>query len=242
MTPFYADRRARRDFLASGSAILLLTGLMILISMWYMKPRQVKPVPPAVCRVTMIPPGLARAALAPIHFSLPSKIGFSRTVQPGDPRLVTKLGTRPEDVRFLPREAKPDPLLAEPEKAPLPAFTPWRGDPPVFDPVAPVPADGAVTIEPLEGATLVLPPDLNAAARWPASGPWSAVVRLEAGADGRVEHVFLMPPAPEPALRASLERLMRQARVSGGAREARVRISRMAAPAGTGTEREGTKP
>lgn len=239
MTASTADRRASRDLLVSGGVILFLTAMMVLIAVWYVKPRPAVPLPPGRCRVTMIPPGVARTAWAPIHFSLPSKISFSRTVQPGDPRLTTKLSPRPEDVRYLPRESKPDLLLPAPEKAALPAFTPWVGEGPVFAAVAPGTGSGAVTAEPLEGATVTLPPDFGTPGNWTSSGSWSLTVRLEAGKDGRVEHVFLGAPAPAPAVAARLEGWMRQARLTGG-REARLRISRIEPP--TGGNGEGSKP
>ncbi len=240
MTASYCDLRAGRDFLVSGSVILLLTALMVLIAVWYVKPRATVPLPPARCRVTLIPSGLASTSLAPIHFSLPSKIGFSRTLRPGDPRLTTTLGPRPEDIRFLPREKKAELLLPAPEPAAAPGFTPWSEGAPVFAPVTPVRTGWTMTAEPAGGAEVALPADFSAAAQWPAQGPWSAVVRLEAGADGRVEHVFLMPPPPEPAVAARLEGLMRRARLGAGGREGRIKIRRVEPAAGA--DAEGARP
>lgn len=236
----FQDRRAGRDFLVSGAGILVLAALMVLIAVWYVKPRPAVPLPPARCRVTIIPPDMARVALAPIHFSLPSRIGFSRTVHPGQPRLATPLSPRPEDVRYLPREPKPESPPPAAERPALPLFKPWREETPVFVPIA-GPAAGTVTIEPLEGPEVVLPAGFSASEKLAGSGSWSVVARLAAGADGRVEHVFLMPPVPAPPVAARVVGVLRQARLAeSGGREARVRIGRL--DSGTGGNREGTKP
>jgi hypothetical protein len=88
---------------------------------------------------------------------------------------------------------------------------------------------------------VVLPAGFSASEKLAGSGSWSVVARLAAGADGRVEHVFLMPPVPAPPVAARVVGVLRQARLAeSGGREARVRIGRL--DSGTGGNREGTKP
>jgi hypothetical protein len=240
MNSAYVDVRAGRDVVASGAGILLLTTLLILIAAWYVKPRRAIPVPPPPCRVMYIREGADRTALAPIHFSLPSKIGFSRTVQPGDPRVATTLGPRTEDIRYLPREAGPENVIPIQGTASAPLFRPWSDETPVFAPVPAGPLTWKVVVEPQEGMGCVLPPGLAEEAQGLAPGAWSAMMRLQAGPDGRVTHVFLLPPVPENGVGARLESLMRKTRLEGGARECRVKISRVELPAGPAGE--GTKP
>jgi hypothetical protein len=240
MNTAYADARASRDFIASGAGILLLTALLFLIAIWYVKPRKAKPLPPPPCRVMYVREGADRTALAPIHFSLPSKIGFSRTVQPGDPRLATTLGPRTEDIRYLPREPGPDSVIPIQGTIPAPLFRPWLEEAPVFAPVPSGPLAWTVVIEPQDGAECVFPPGLSEAAQGLSEGAWSAVVRLQADAEGRVTHVFMMPPLPEKGVAARLESLIRRTRLAGGARECRVKISRVELPAGPAEK--GAKP
>lgn len=235
MTGAFADRRANRDFLASGIGILLLGVLMGAIAWWYVRPVPGLPAPPLRCRVTYV---LQQSMLpAPIHFSLPSKIGFSRTVQPGDPKAATTLGPRAADIRFLPREPAAD-LAFPPSKPVQPGFSPLPVAEPVFKPLGPGARIWTVVAESLNGPGLVLPDGFEDASRWPAAGSWTAVMRLEAGEDGRIRHAFLMPPAPEPDIAGKIEMLMRKARLEGS-RSCRVKISRVEVPAETG--REGAK-
>ncbi len=234
------NTRAGRDIIASGMGILFLAALLVLIAAWYVKPRAAMPVPPPPCRVMYIQEGEDRTALAPIHFSLPSKIGFSRTVQPGDPRIVTTLKPRAEDIRYLPRESVPDNVIPPQDSVSLPLFRPWPEEAPVFPPVPMSKRAWKIVIEAQLGAECLLPPGLEADAPGLSEGAWSAVVRLQAGPDGRVSHVFMIPPVPGKGVSSRLESLMRRARLAGGGRECRLKISRVEVPAETG--QEGAKP
>lgn len=236
MRSVYEDIRTSRDFLAAGVWLLALTGLLVLASAWYLKPRRTNPLPPVPCRITYIREGPSRLALAPIHFSLPTKIGFSRTVQPRDPRIATTLGARTEDIRFLPRESGRALPLPPAENRPAPVFQPLADESPVFAPVPAGELAWKVTSEPMEGTACAMPPELEEAARWPAEGAWSAVLRLEAGADGRVSRVFVMPPLPDTGVTARLVGVMKRARLEGNARECRVKISRVQVPVAAGKE------
>ncbi|MFO7534273.1 MAG: hypothetical protein R6X19_01075 [Kiritimatiellia bacterium] len=236
----YADPRTSRDFLASGAGILLVAILLVLIALWYVKPRPAIPLPPARCRVMYVRENAARTALAPIHFSLPSKIGFSRTVQPGDPRMTTTLGSRLADPVFLPRETGADNALPTLAKNEAPVFRPEQDEAPVFRPApAGAPAWGMVATV-VEGGGLVLPDDLADAALWPAPGAWSATVRVQGGPDGRAAHVFILPPVPETGVASRLSALMKRVRFEAGSREGVVKVSRIEVPAdGAG---EGARP
>ncbi len=240
MTTSYVSTRGGRDLMASGMGILLLTALLVLIAAWYVKPRRATPVPPPPCRVMYIREGADRTALAPIHFSLPSKIGFSRTVQPGDPRLTTTLGSRTEDIRFLPRDPGAENVIPVQALAPAPLFQPAPEESPVFAPVPSGPLAWKIVVEPQDGAGCVLPAGLEESALGLAEGGWTAVVRLQAGPDGRVSHAFVMPPALARGVGEKLESLMRRVRLEGGVRECRVKISRVELPAGPA--QEGMKP
>lgn len=234
----HLDRRTSRDFLTSSAALLALTGLLAGIAAWYLKPPRAYPVPPLRSRVAYLRERADRGALAPIHFSLPSKIGFSRTVQLGDPRLPTTLGHRPEWVRFLPRPAVP--VSMPTPQPPAPAFEPWPQEAPVFPPVATSRLVWTILVEGAEEAGCRLPAALAEAADWPASGSWTAVVFLEGEADGRVRHLFVMPPAPESGVTARLAAQLRQARFEGAARRCRVKISRIEVPSDPDREGNGT--
>ena len=236
MNPSYVDTRTGRDFFTAGASLLVLTGLLIWTSAWYLQLPRFYAAPPPSCRVMYIREGADRTALAPVHFSLPTKIGFSRTVQPGDPRIPTTLGGRAEDVRFLPRAADADAAVPDLGSAPPapPAFQPSVAEPPLFAPVAAGALAWKALAEPVDGAPVELPAGFENAAQWPAAGSWSALVRLEAGPDGRVTHVFVMPPAPEQGVAVRVENLMRRARLQGPSRDSRVKISRVEAPVGTG--------
>jgi hypothetical protein len=233
VTATFADRRGNRDFLASGIGILLLGALMLMIAWWYVRPAPGLKPPLMHGRVTYV---LQQSAMpAPIHFSLPSKIGFSRTVQPGDPKATTTLGPRAADIRFLPREPEAEFVFPVPVKSGPPAFNPWREEEPVFKPLGPGDRRWTMVAESLNGPGLVLPQGFEEAAQWPAAGAWTAIMRLEAGDDGRVKHAFLMPPVPEAGVAGRIEILMRKARIEGS-RSCRVKISRVDVPAETGQE------
>lgn len=233
----YVDNRAGRDFLASGMGIILGAVMLVLMANWYATPPSAVRPPPVRTRVTYVVNPAAASRPAPIYFSLPSDIGFSRTVQPGDPRIATTLGPRVTDVGFLPREPLPEHGLAMSGKTSTPVFQPWREEEPVFKPFGPGSLAWKMAAEPMNGRGLVLPDGFQEAAQWPASGAWSAVMRLEAGEDGRIRHAFLMPPFPEAELGRKLEQLMRKARLEGE-RDCRVKISRVEVPAGA----EGVRP
>ncbi len=239
MSAVYEDNRTSRDFLASSAWLLLMMGVLVLACVWYVNPRRTYQVPPLRSRVAYVRESGDRSALAPIHFSLPSKIGFSRTVQPGDPRIATTLDPRSENVRYLPR-APGTATPTVPNPVTTPAFQPWPDERPVFAPVEPGALAWTILAEPLDGAGCEWPPGLAEAAQWPAAGAWTAVVRIEAGADGRVEHLFVLPPAPENGVAARLAALLKRARFTGEARVCRVKISRVEAPVIKG--REGAKP
>jgi hypothetical protein len=161
-------------------------------------------------------------------------------VQPGDPRMATTLGPRTEDIRFLPREPGPENAIPVPNTVSAPPFRPWPEEEPVFGPVPAGPREWKIVVEPQDGMGCVLPSGLEEAAQGLVPGAWTASARLLAGPDGRVTHVFMMPPVPENGVGARLESLMRRARLEGGARECRVKISRVELPAGPA--KEGTKP
>lgn len=226
----YADPRASRDFLASGGAILLLAGVLILIALWYVKPRPAIPLPPARCRVMYIRENAERSALAPIHFSLPSKIGFSRTVQPGDPRMATTLGPRTADTLFLPREMAGEQPLPTLAKGAPPVFRPVPDEEPVFRAAPAGTPSWKMVASVVEGGSLAFPDDLADAALWPAPGAWTATVRVQGGPDGRVSHVFVLPPVPDAGVAGRLTALMKRARFEAGSREGLVKISRVEAP------------
>ena len=226
MTATYADRRAARDLLASGLLILALSAQLVAVAAWYVQSPSPVSAPPVLSRVYMIPPGQAQGDWAPIHFSLPSKFGFSRTVHPGDPRAATKLGPRTEELRFLPRAPRPEPALPAPPRT-APAFEPWRDGTPAYAPVRPAVPTGRPLVEALDGPAPLLPPEFGAASNWAGSGTWSVQARLEAGSDGRVNRVFLLPPLPASAVSARLENGLRVARLAGGG-TTRIRITRAA--------------
>jgi hypothetical protein len=233
MTPFFSDRRGNRDILSSGAGILLLAGLLFMIANWYVKIPRSLAVPPFQTRVTYVLQRSADAQPTRIYFSLPSVFGFSRTVQPGDPKAVTTLGLRAADIRYLPRapgKGLEFPAVVKPVQ---PAFSPWREEDPVFKPVSGL--TWKMVVEPLEGPSPALPKGFEETANWPVAGAWTAVMRLEAGKDGKVRHVFLMPPMPDPALAAKVESLMRKARLEGGG-SCRVKVSRVEVPTETGWE------
>ena len=238
MTP-YEDIRTSRDFMVSSAWLLLMTAMLVLACSWYVNPPRAYRVPPLHGRVAYVWESADQSVLAPIIFSLPSKNGFSRTVQPGDPRLVPTLEPRTEDVRVLPRLPGTT-ALSVPNPEPAPAFQPWPDEGPVFAPVETGALAWTILAEPVDGAGCVLPAGLAEAAQWPAAGAWTAVVRLEAGSGGRVEHLFVMPPVPENGVAGRLAALLKKARFEGAARACCVKISRVEAPVARG--REGANP
>ena len=147
----------------------------------------------------------------------------------------TRLAEQPvpetvQPVRETAPVAAPPPVIEVVPPAAAPAFQPWPEQAPVFAPLHSNSLGWTILAEPADGAGCVLPAELADAARWPAAGPWTAVVRLEAGQDGRINHLFVMPPAPETGVTARLTALLRKARLAGPARECRIKNSRVEAP------------